>query len=168
MWGRKQHDYELPAIAWRQILDELLRSCFGPSKGKLSQGVPKSAYGAVKRIADALMRIEHHPALQGRAIEGWVGDIIPAWRVGDKLWTPYPQTSPFDLLKPQHRTVNQIDLTMWEPDWLPQDRQKSWTLQEANHRMFVGRSASPETELLKHESVFELLVETKSFHRPDR
>lgn len=167
-WGRTQHNYELPAIAWRQILDELLATCFGPSGGKLDRGAPKSAYGAVTRIADAVMRIEHHPGLRGRAIEGFVGDIIPAWQVTDDEWSPYPPTGRFELLKPRHSTVNRIDLTMWYPDWIPQDRQRSWTLQEASHSMFVGRSASPDAELGSNESIFELLVERQPLGHTDR
>lgn len=134
--GRTQHDYELPAIAWRQILDALRLSCFGPLGGKLDRGVPKSAYSAIARIADGVKRMEAHPALSGRFVQGWLGDVIPAW-VSDPdcgRYCPYPRDGEMALLVPRHRVVNDMEVTSWHPGEPPL---KSWTFDPAAHREFL-------------------------------
>ena len=150
--GRTMHTYELPAIAWRQILDELLRTCYGPAGGKLDRGVPRSAYSAVREIATSLQRVERHPALREGAVQGWVGDVLPVWSLGnDSLycWTAYPVDGEFEILWPQHVVINGMEVTLWDR-WVKADEAPSWswTYEPEPHLAFKGRSASPDTELL--------------------
>lgn len=161
-YGRTKHTYELPAIAWRQILDELLRTCFGPAGGKLDRGVPDSAYAAIREIAGSLQRVERHPALREGAVQGWVGDVLPVWSDhadSHYIWSVYPGPGEFEILWPQHETINGMKVTLWDrwvkvagaPEW-------SWTFEPESHRMFKGRSASPDTELHLDQFDFEDVV----------
>jgi hypothetical protein len=155
--GRTRHDYELPAIAWRQILDELLRTCFGPAGGKLDRGVPDSAYAAVREIAGSLQRVERHPALREGAVQGWVGDVLAVWSLHDDsryIWSVYPGPGEFEILWPQHVTINGMRVTMWERRFDPVEARLSWTFEPESHLAFKGRSASPDTEL--HLDQFDL------------
>lgn len=157
--GRTQHDYDMPAIAWRQILDEMMRVCFGPAGGKLKgRGRPAdSAYLAIRRIGDTVRRIEGHPALAGRWVEGWVGDVIPAWGL-DHYWnggySPYPPQRQvmeigealgvqsierrFVLLLPTHEMNLGMKVTRWEPDQNPMhwEHLGSWTWNADTHLLF--------------------------------
>lgn len=153
--GRSMHDYELPAIAWRQILDEMVRVCYGPMGGKLDRGVPQSAYTAIRRIADAVRRMENHPALYGRGVEGWVGDIIPAFQTEDG-WSPYPSGGAFVLLGPAHQVVNEMQVTTWAP-LLPGTAPHAPSFDEAWHAMFIGRSVQAERLAGEHD-VDDLVV----------
>lgn len=159
--GRTKHDYELPAIAWRQILDELLGSCFGPAGGKLDRGVPDSAYAAVREIAGSLQRVERHPALREGAVQGWVGDVLAVWSLGDDshyIWSVYPGPGRFAILWPQHVTINGMRVTLWEPRDFVMPQVWSWTYEPEAHQAFLGRSASPDTELLLDEFDLEDFV----------
>lgn len=158
-YGRTQHEYDLPAIAWEQILEELTETCFGPLGGKLDRGVPKSAYAAIRRISEATMRMERHPALRESGVMGWVGDVIPAWRMPDR-WSHLPATGcRFEVLVPSHIVSHGNELTVWTPsDPPPPMLASSWTLTEAAHLDFIGRTASPDGELLADELELEDLV----------
>lgn len=87
-YGRAQHSYILPAIAWRQVLDELTAKAYGPYGGRL-QDEPSSVYTAIGRIAEAVAWRENHPALKEQAVRGALSDIFPVWRWWS-TWTPYP------------------------------------------------------------------------------
>lgn len=173
--GRTQHDYELPPIAWRQILDELTRTCFGPMGGKLDRGVPKSAYSAISRIADSVRRIENHPALLGRSVEGWIGDQLLLWSNGglrpNLKWCPYPDADEPEasvrLFEPVHSFVNDMELTSWRPT--DPVRSEFYSLNTDAHEAFLGRSAKPdsETELLADQFEFEDLVGRQTFGRSE-
>lgn len=162
VYGKIQHDYDLPAIAWRQILDSMVSQCYGPAGGKLKgPGRPSdSALLAIRRVAEAVKRIESHPALRGASVEGWVTDVIPAWArvivsgepgvsgymratsLGDM--TAYPQSDRrFMLLIPQHVENLGMKVTRWEPDaprFLFADAPHQWTFVEASHLSFVKAS----------------------------
>ena len=166
--GRTQHDYDLPAIAWRQILDEMQRVCFGPMGGRLDRGVPKSAYTAIRRIADAVRRIENHPALAERAVEGWVGDLIPAWANREFRMSPYPpgneELAAFTVYVPRHLTLNEMQITTWTAFPYQRCGVDSWTLEASTHLRFVDAvAAGSESELLPDEFEFEDLVSRQAF-----
>jgi hypothetical protein len=166
--GRTRHDYELPAIAWRQILDELLRTCFGPAGGKLDRGVPDSAYAAVREIAGSLQRVERHPALREGAVQGWVGDVLAVWSLHDDsryIWSVYPGPGEFAILWPQNETINGMRVTLWERHDAVLPDSWSWTFQPESHLAFKGRSASPDTELLTNEFEFQDVVTRETFGR---
>lgn len=167
--GRTMHDYELPAIAWRQILDELLRTCYGPAGGKLDRGVPDSAYAAVREIAGSLQRVERHPALREGAVQGWVGDVLAVWSLGDDsmyIWSVYPGPGEFEILWPQHVVINGMKVTLWDR-WLKVDEAPaySWTFAPEHHLAFKGRSASPDTEGGLDQFDFEDLLGRETFGR---
>ena len=124
-YGITQHDYLLPAVAWRQVLDVMLNVCLGPAGGKLkSKGRPSdSAYLAIRRIADAVKRIEAHPALRGASAIGVLPDVVPCWRTSrttlglPELISPYPDgLGSFSLLVPEHAIApRQVSRTSWRP-----------------------------------------------------
>lgn len=155
--GRTQHDYDMPAIAWRHILDQMMRVCFGPAGGKLKgAGRPAdSAYLAIRRVADAVRRIEGHPALRGSAVEGWVGDVVPAWQpmprhFPEVMRRPYPtfdiptrQPWTFVLLVPQHEENLGMQVTRWSLGdvaalrlWWEALGDGSWTFLPESHLLF--------------------------------
>lgn len=157
-YGRTQHDYDLPAIAWRKILDSMIAQCYGPAGGKLKgQGRPSdSALLAIKRVAEAVKRIEGHPALRSASVEGYVADVIPAWAhqvtVGEpgksgfmrvtalNNMTPYPAVEfVFVLLLPQHEHNLGMKVTRWRPieSVLKAGDAWSWTFSESSHLLFV-------------------------------
>lgn len=155
--GRIQHDYDLPAIAWRQILDGMVAQCFGPKGGKLKgAGRPSdSAYIAIRKIADAVRTIEGHPALRGASIEGWVPDMVPAWRRMQRVFPedpmrPYPtldvpsgQMWPFVVLTPVHIMNLDMKLTRWEQvTTINVATLSSWTFHEDAHLLFSGARAA--------------------------
>lgn len=110
----KQHDYIMPAIGWRQLLDEMVRTAYGPLGGKV-QRTPESVYTAIRRIADKVAAMEAHPALiPARAVYGYAPDVIPAFRHDDG-WSPYPSSGEFVILRPKHFEYRGHKLTMWEP-----------------------------------------------------
>lgn len=144
--GRTQHDYDMPAIAWRTILDVMTAQCYGPAGGKLkAKGRPSdSAYAAIRRVAEAVKRIEGHPALRDAAVEGWVGDVIPAWTdpLGvRRIWNPYPfrveGLAKFVLLAPFHSRNLGMKITRWEPSGMPAHfAGDSWTMRSETHLLF--------------------------------
>lgn len=146
-YGKSQHDVELPPIAWRQILDMMRDQCFGPAGGRLDRGVPKSAYSAIKRIADAVMRIENHPALHERAVEGWVGDVLLGWWVpggwidGRRAFSAYPDGRLKPVwLTPTHIEVHGRNCTIWSPGG-EYELMGVWSLRPETHEMFLAQSS---------------------------
>lgn len=121
VYGRAKHSYILPAIGWRRALDAMLATCYGPAGGKLKSKnrPPDSAYGAIREIAQAVKRIEGHPAFREAAVMGWVGDVVPAFvseDVGGYLQSPYPAPGwRFALLTPIHVEMNGRKATSWGP-----------------------------------------------------
>lgn len=139
--GVKQRDFDLPAIAWRQILDHLTATSYGPVGGKMPDVSP-SVYTAVKRIASRVMEIEAHPALRGAAIEGWHGECVPVFATPGVAWSPYPNEHEMFVLSPTHKTLHGLKITQWSTWALAKG--VGWTFGESAHRMFEGRSAKPE------------------------
>lgn len=140
--GSTMHDVELPPIAWRQILDIMRDQCFGPMGGRLDRGVPKSAYSAIKRIAEAVMRVENHPALTGKAVDNWIGDVLLLWEpgVGELTVYPHPGATPV-LYGPIHLTVADRQVTVWRPVNRPD--YDAWSLRPENHLAFVAAQSTP-------------------------
>lgn len=157
-YGRTQHDYDMPAIAWRRILDGMVSQCYGPAGGKLKgQGRPSdSALLAIKRVAEAVKRIEGHPALRSASVEGWVADVIPAWQpmlrhFPEIARSPYPtwdipthQRWTFVLLLPTHSENLGMKVTTWRQieSMLKISDASSWTFSEESHLLF-SRSPAP-------------------------
>lgn len=140
-YGKSQHEIELPPIAWRQILDTMRDQCFGPAGGRLDRGVPKSAYSAIKRIADAVMRIENHPALHERGVEGWFGDVLLLWEPGVGRLSPYPSDGAVPVWYwPTHLDVAGRRATVWSAATGEVD-EVSWSLTPEAHLAFVAQSS---------------------------
>lgn len=119
-YGRTQHEFTLPAIGWRRILDELLRQCYGPAGGKLKmKGRPsESTYLAIGRIAECVKRIEAHPALREAGVPGVAGDVLPAWvdvsGEPGRRYSPYPRVGwEAWLMVPHQITVSRQTVTVW-------------------------------------------------------
>lgn len=167
--GRTQHLYEMPPVAWRQILDEMLRVCYGPMGGKLDRGVPKSAYAAVRRISDAVRRIENHPALNGRIVQGSTGDIVLGWWERESApLSPYPPNDPVlkaRWLVPEQFVLNGMDCTRWVQHvaWPHASDGVTWSLTPEASLSFVGRSV--EAESLPGQHDVEDLFVGHPFHR---
>ena len=116
-YGKTQHDYTLPAIGWRRILDQMIAACYGPAGGRLGHsGRPSnSAFGAIGRIARGIGAVEAHPALRNAAAMGWQGEIVPVW-VSPTRVSPYPfDGAEFRLLVPHHTELNRTKTTAWYP-----------------------------------------------------
>lgn len=171
-YGRTQHHFDLPAIAWRQILDEMKRVCFTPGGGR-SREVPSSAFTAIQRIAQAVMEIESHPALRGARVEGWSGMVIPAWVTSTYPMdaTPYPPAPEiagmFRLLVPQHETLHGLKVTRWDPV-VRMEPASSWTFSPDTHWQFVGQPVSADSELLTDQFELETFVVGQPFLRAER
>lgn len=109
----KSHVYNLPAIAWRRILDELRAVAYGPMGGRAQR--VDSLYVAIAKITEAVITHELHPAFtDGRGVIGGSADIIPAFVTDDGLRSPYPPGR-FVLLLPQHIVSRGRTLTIWGP-----------------------------------------------------
>ena len=149
--GRTQHDYDMPAIAWYNISAAMEAVCWGPMGGKRKgkERPSDSALLALQKINQALKEIEGHPALRGAAVEGWVGDVVPAWESACREWSPYPIPSNpvtlhyemFALLIPQHEKRHGMRMTRWEASGSLMVRgEQSWTFRRESHLLF-GRTA---------------------------
>ena len=124
----KSHYYELPAIAWQQIVDILRAEAYGPRGGR-REVLPASFYSAKARIeASVAMRL-HHPALMKRVVQFAQDEVIPVWATDDG-WTPVPPVglrgvnasesdertpSGFTVLLPHVRTHQGDIVTEWAP-----------------------------------------------------
>lgn len=115
--SRYQHDYLLPAIAWRQILDLLQSTCYGPLGGRLDRGVSRSTYTAIKRIADVIRRAEGHPSLKERGVMGVSSEVLPAWTSLERAdYSIYPVDGwPFRLMWPNVIDLHGTTVTIWIP-----------------------------------------------------
>jgi hypothetical protein len=112
--GKKTHEYLLPAVAWRRVLDQLTAVAYGPLGGKVEGGA--TLYRAIQKIADAVGRMETHPALKvGRAVTGFSTDVIPAWERWGAIRSPYPCEGEFLVLWPEQITRGNHHLTVWVP-----------------------------------------------------
>jgi len=141
--GPKAHAYDLPAIAWRQIRDYLWLNpaYYGPLGGKLDSQ-PKALYRAIQLIHQAVLEMEHHPALERRSTFGAQMQVIPAFEdtpaVGHsalRWYYPYPGYSKFILLTPRWEMLHGTETTRWVPSttYLPK---WSWTFEPGAHLMF--------------------------------
>jgi hypothetical protein len=116
-WHRS-HVYELPALAWRRILNELTEKAYGPRGGKAHPST-KSLYAAIAKIADTVRSYELHPAFtEGRGVVGASGETVPAFVSDDGTRSPYPPGR-FAMLTPRH--INSLGrmITFWEPEGSP-------------------------------------------------
>jgi hypothetical protein len=110
--GKKTHEYLLPAVAWRRVLDQLTAVAYGPLGGKVEGG--QTLYRAIQKIADAVGRMEAHPALTiGRAISGMSTEVIPVF-VGE-VRSPYPIYREFQVMWPEQIIRGNHHLTVWVP-----------------------------------------------------
>lgn len=117
----RSHDYRLPAIGWRRILDQLQASAYGPIGGA-TQG-PDSLYRAISKIADKVSYLESHPALACRGVMGFSAERIPAWWCHPRqARIPYPPPYPptagrwsFVVLCPKHHIEGERTITTWRP-----------------------------------------------------
>lgn len=111
--GGRSHRHDLPAIAWRQILDAMLAQIYGPAGGKKAAD---SAYTACARIQRTLMRLEHHPALEGKAVVDVSAEVIPVFAPAAVFCSVYPGLlgeESFQLLRPDHVVERGWSLTRW-------------------------------------------------------
>lgn len=138
-YGRTQHSYELPAIAWRQILDRLYPQAFGPLGG-LSQDAPKSLLTAIGHIQEMVSILESHPAILGLSAWGAHTVVIPAWKFG-QMQEVYPiMDAEFGMFNPRVQTSYGHEYTEWVFEPGDGDTSISYTFAEDAHLAFVGRS----------------------------
>lgn len=110
----KSHVYELPAIAWRRILNELCADAYGP-RGGYAHPSTKSLYSAIAKITDTVRSYELHPAFtDGRGVVGASGETVPAFISDDGTRSPYPPGR-FVVLTPRHIDSLGRMITFWEP-----------------------------------------------------
>lgn len=134
----RAHDYLLPAIGWRRVLTELEATAYGPIGGS-TQG-PESLYRAISKIANAVATIENHPALTlGKGVMGVSADVIPAWRLDDVSFSPYPMMmrGEFVVLFPELHGGGQRIITVWRPR--PPGSQPESVLHEEILHLRLGR-----------------------------
>jgi hypothetical protein len=117
-YGRS-HNYDLPAICWRRLLDHLTAQASGPLGGN-TQG-PEALYSAISTISRRVLEMEQHPALTNRAAVGWLPDVIPAFADPTYVrrgFSPYPfyvdGVHRFVLLAPRWITEREWKLTTWD------------------------------------------------------
>lgn len=133
-YGRRQHDYELPAIGWRTLLDRLEAEAWGPKGGK-RRDRPNSFYTGLSRIHAAVARREHHPALAHQGVMGVDDEIIPVFSNG-RDYSPYPadDRDTFLILVPRAHEVRGHTIT----EWVVGDRPRSeYLMHPGDHLRFV-------------------------------
>jgi hypothetical protein len=126
---------EVDAIlpAWRQAMSWLLQNRFSSQRG--IDKADKSLFGAVKRMAAEINRIDSHPAFTGNegstAMLGWQTEVLPGWRNVRDNGTTYlrPERPPrsafvfdegwrgYELVAvwPEHRRHGSQAVTIWLP-----------------------------------------------------
>lgn len=111
----RAHDYLLPAIGWRRVLDALIGECYGPLGGMRAGGRNNTIYRAIAKIAERVGTIESHPALTpGRGVLGANTDVIPAWVSETGARSPYPLVGwDFMILRPHMVSRGGRDITLW-------------------------------------------------------
>jgi hypothetical protein len=145
--GPRSHYYDLPAIAWRQIRDHLWLNpaYYGPLGGKLDTQ-PHALYRAIQIVHKAVLEMEHHPALEHRAVMGAQMNVIPAFidPLGVRSeFSPYPFTvegiAAFVLLVPDWSERHGQQLTQWkvaeDPNLVIEN---SWTFRPHSHLDFLN------------------------------
>lgn len=113
----RSHDYLLPAIGWKRVLDALVAECYGPLGGMKAGGRNASVYRAISKIAERVGRMESHPALTpGLGVTGPSADVIPAWVVEQGFgYSPYPVAdASFVVLRPHMIRLGRADITIWK------------------------------------------------------
>lgn len=137
--GGRSHRHDLPAIAWRQILDAMLAQVYGPLGGRKASD---AAYTACARIQQGLMRLEHHPALKGQAAVEVSAEVIPCFSAGiGEGFSVYPETRSFHLLRPMPFVERGWRLTRWYMDDSRREGE-SRTFDPESHYLFT-RHPSP-------------------------
>lgn len=115
----RSHDYRLPAVAWKRVLNELLEVAYGPLGGKRT-GSSATLYRAIARIAKTVGETEAHPAYQaGMGVLGTSGDVLPGWvrKNGDR--SPYPPGPEaedewrFVVFTPRLHSKHGLEITYW-------------------------------------------------------
>lgn len=127
----KSHVYELPAIAWRRVLDRLREIGYGERGGRAINS--ESFYTAVAKITEAVIEHELHPAFKDLAVVGIATDVIPAFD-WNGYWGPYPPGR-FALLCPEHLVRYGRTLTLWREGTWPSA--ESPLHREDFHRQFA-------------------------------
>jgi hypothetical protein len=139
--GSRQTSYarwhiEMPAVAWRLLLDALRPRLYGPRGG--FREATKSLRMAVIKAQNELTRLEHHPGLTEGSVMGWQVEAIPCWRITDchpltVAYSIYPTGGQFTILVDHHCTIRGHDITTWAPG--PPDP-SCRTHQESEHLIF--------------------------------
>lgn len=133
--GRTRLDVVLPAIGWQRVREALFDVCY-TDRGFRARGAPLRIVNALKAITESVNRLEVHPALRGAGMIGLHTTIIPAWAIGENLWSPYPVESvEMVLLAPRHTTTNGHRITHWQPTDLP--GASSFVFHEISHLAFA-------------------------------
>lgn len=135
-YGRSQHSYVMPCIAWWQIREQIERDAYGPNGGKLNDQ-PKSLYTAIAAVNEAIAERVHHPALVGVAAWGVQAEVIPAWAV-DNAWSPMPSGGRFALLLPMPRMYATHMITEWVADVPSPGWYEGWPFREVDSTEFIG------------------------------
>lgn len=135
--NRTQSDVELPAIAWRQIVDHLKADAYGPMGGRRDK-YPQSLYLAIAKIQNAVNEMECHPALDWHGAIGIRSERIPAWRRAVHGFSPYPLDGQFVIMIPRHHDDHGRRFTSWVADQ-PSPSPVSVTEEETFHHLFTVR-----------------------------
>ena len=107
---------EMPAIAWKLLLDSVRPRLYGPRGG--FREATKSLRLGVMKAQNELSRLEHHPALTHGSLMGWHHEAIPVWPVegvGPHTYSIYPTTGPFQILVSHHQKIRGHEVTTWAP-----------------------------------------------------
>lgn len=112
----KAHDYTLPAIGWRRVMDELSAQAYGPLGGQIAGA--EALYRALSKVTDIVGIVETHPAYTlGRAMIGIQKEVFPAWvdlHGPDPIRSPYPAAGCEPrMLRPQHQFQGDNVYTWW-------------------------------------------------------
>lgn len=97
----KYVDVYAPYVAWYNVRETFRGRIFGPRGGRTTK-TPDSTYNAFQRITKELNYHDAHPALKGKAMLGWIGDLLPVWLLDDeRKYSLYPKPgAPFRILTP--------------------------------------------------------------------
>jgi hypothetical protein len=137
--GTKWWWVEMPAIAWRQVRDQLTPRLYGPQGGFRAPSAPLRR--GLMSVQAELARLENHPALTRSSVVGFVHEDVPAWTtaayycsgVSTQWYTIYPNGGEFVVLTPHHSSVRGFDVTTWAPGL---GRVDARTHQEVAHLAF--------------------------------
>lgn len=79
-----------PYAAWKFAYRQLYDVNFGPRGARRVYG-KTAVYTALKRITKEINYYDTHPAMYGCGMFGIETEIFPAWKIGEKRYSPYPQ-----------------------------------------------------------------------------